>query len=529
MSDDGIQESGSQESNPSDSPILPDISSECADLDNENCPWGRKTVLTLDGGGIRGYSSLLILQKIMERIKTIETIETIELEEAHHSSAYYPWGKNGSSDDTFRPCHYFDYIAGTSTGGLSAIMLGRLRMTVPEALASYKKFGNEVFGKPRFWHGRSPLWYPREKYDEKRAERVIRAIIDEQLGHEHAAIDAKFSVDENQTRCIVFSYSQSDSGVFTTFAWRSYNYDTPPTGLDESRGGRDSPVHRLADPEPIYQVARATSAAPTFFLPIRLKGALQHDGAVQANNPSKFVLMEVWHKENYRVPALFLSIGTGIEKKLNVHGGSASRVKAARNVWKADGTKLGRVQSIKSLISMGHNLFKQALDAEEAVTPWREKCLDVHRRGKQGAPTGPIDEWWYRLNAENTGNAIAIDQWVPRKQRGDREAGADTLKAIEKFTNDFLERPDTKADIDRIASVLVRKRRERVKTEHWERFALRVRYRGYKPPTFNHGEDFNTRKDMRTYLQKENIPANGRTQEELNDIMDGIRVVDQSY
>jgi len=62
-------------------------------------------VLSLDGGGVRGLSSLLILREIMEDIEQ----------------------RTGSSQ-TPRPCEYFDLIGGTSTGGLIAIMLGLLGM-----------------------------------------------------------------------------------------------------------------------------------------------------------------------------------------------------------------------------------------------------------------------------------------------------------------------------------------------------------------------------------------------------------------
>lgn len=75
----------------------------------------------IDGGGVRGYSSLLILKYLMEEIKRIEQEE----DPLATSSAYYEWqgsaspeaGSSSSAAGVFLPCHYFDYMAGTSTGG----------------------------------------------------------------------------------------------------------------------------------------------------------------------------------------------------------------------------------------------------------------------------------------------------------------------------------------------------------------------------------------------------------------------------
>jgi patatin-like phospholipase/acyl hydrolase len=70
----------------------------------KDCP----RILSLDGGGVRGLSSLLILRELMEEI-----------------------ARRKRSTETPLPCEYFDLIGGTSTGGLIAIMLGRLRMVLP--------------------------------------------------------------------------------------------------------------------------------------------------------------------------------------------------------------------------------------------------------------------------------------------------------------------------------------------------------------------------------------------------------------
>ena len=81
-------------------------------------------VLCLDGGGIKGYTSLLILKRIFRTMKAEAQLAEIP-----------------------KPCDIFDLIVGTSTGGIIAVMLGRLHMTIDECIAKYEQVGGEVFGK----------------------------------------------------------------------------------------------------------------------------------------------------------------------------------------------------------------------------------------------------------------------------------------------------------------------------------------------------------------------------------------------
>ena len=79
-------------------------------------------ILSLDGGGVRGISSLLLLKKIMDRVREERDLQGhVEVE---------PSSKNPGNNKqlrSIRPCEYFDLICGTSTGGLIAILLGRLQ------------------------------------------------------------------------------------------------------------------------------------------------------------------------------------------------------------------------------------------------------------------------------------------------------------------------------------------------------------------------------------------------------------------
>lgn len=103
------------------------------------------TVTAPDGGGVRGYWSLLLLEKLIEEIAYIEQRldENIDVDEAvGHSFHPEKYPKNVSQNLSsherqqmkaakknstkkfevlqncrrYLPCHYFDYICGSSTG-----------------------------------------------------------------------------------------------------------------------------------------------------------------------------------------------------------------------------------------------------------------------------------------------------------------------------------------------------------------------------------------------------------------------------
>ncbi|KAK4944682.1 hypothetical protein LTR10_015852 [Elasticomyces elasticus] len=166
--------------------------------------WKEQNLLSFDGGGIRGYWSLLVLQHLMKCIAAHEAGFVHDISgqrDSHiHSFTPQPFRQNAcqvltpkemrqrdaalTEEDKitvlepvkrFLPCHYFDYIGGSSTGGLIAMMLGRLRMTVPDCLAEYKNLGGEVFGKPRTFTQLNIPFIKRSKYSSK----TLRAVFED--------------------------------------------------------------------------------------------------------------------------------------------------------------------------------------------------------------------------------------------------------------------------------------------------------------------------------------------------------------
>lgn len=115
-----------------------------------------KRILALDGGGVRGLVTLGILQRIEDTL-----------------APRFP----GEPTD-FRLCHYFDLIAGTSTGAIIASALA-LGMSVAEVKGVYDEMCPRIFRKQPH---KSLMGYVLPEgianaiYDEKEIEAVLREI-----------------------------------------------------------------------------------------------------------------------------------------------------------------------------------------------------------------------------------------------------------------------------------------------------------------------------------------------------------------
>ena len=84
---------------------------------------------------MRGYSVLIILQELMHRA-------FVEME-----------GRAPKRNEIPKPCDHFDLIAGTGTGGLIAIMLGRLRMDIETCKDVYVRMTRKVFETDKTFAG----------------------------------------------------------------------------------------------------------------------------------------------------------------------------------------------------------------------------------------------------------------------------------------------------------------------------------------------------------------------------------------
>jgi len=126
------------------------------------------------------------------------------------------WSGQAQEGESYSIFQVVKSEAVTNLVSLSAIMMGRLKMTVNEALEQYSSFGNAVFGHPRWMHERSKLYWPRSKYGSRRVKRAILEAIRSGLRREkdgnYEIMQEKFASNEHQCRTLVNPYPLSNPG-----------------------------------------------------------------------------------------------------------------------------------------------------------------------------------------------------------------------------------------------------------------------------------------------------------------------------
>lgn len=216
-------------------------------------------VLCIDGGGMRGIIPVVVLQNLEKLLR------------------------ERGVNKPLSQC--FDLIAGTSTGGLIALSL-----TIPgpvmkdgdvdlkALLDSYLKMGKEIFPQtqvPGLNIVQNILMLASAKYSPSGLEKLLESWF------------ADIELSKSVVPAMIIAYDLTTGRDYVMRSW------------DENCTVK------------AREAGRATSAAPTYFPPMRYKTHMLVDGGVIANNPAMFAYAEarkMW-PESKKITVLSISTG----------------------------------------------------------------------------------------------------------------------------------------------------------------------------------------------------------------------------
>ncbi|CAM9493080.1 unnamed protein product, partial [Discosporangium mesarthrocarpum] len=216
-------------------------------------------ILSLDGGGTRGVLTIAILQEVLR----------------------------GTGKDIHE---VFDIITGTSTGGILAMLFASEKRSLLYVGMLYDELITKIFQKDIL--GQAKLVLQQAQYSETEWENILESMLGDKK-----MIDTMS--DPNNPKVVICSTIINVDPI-QMMLWRNYGYQKnqrPNYMGDFRRKMRDA--------------IRATTAAPSYFSPLRDGDMLYCDGAFKANNPSLIAVGEA--KLLYPgVPIeCVLSVGTG--------------------------------------------------------------------------------------------------------------------------------------------------------------------------------------------------------------------------
>ena len=262
----------------------------------------RFQILSLDGGGIKGLFSAVVLAHLEEDLQT-------------------------------RIADHFDLITGTSTGGIIALALGA-GMSPKDVVSFYVDEHSSIFPNRPLGGLRK---YFRAKYETIPLEKALRKHFGEKL------------LGESTKRLVIPSYNLGEDSV--------YLFKTP----HHERLKRD---HKI----PMWKVALATGAAPTFFPSYHgVDNVWLVDGGVWANNPTMVGVVEAVSMLDVPLDSIsVLSLGTTDEVKRRsgklMHGGLWQWREAAVDV-------VLRGQSVGAFTQAQHLLGKDKVTRIDPQVP----------------------------------------------------------------------------------------------------------------------------------------------------------------
>jgi len=358
---------------------------------------GPRKLLACDGGGIRGIIS-------------IEVLARIELEL-----------RKSSGNLKLVLADYFDYVAGTSTGAIIATLIA-LGYSVDQTRDFYLRSGAEMFHKARLWERF------RTKFEDDKLSKMLRDVVGE---------DTTLGSEKLRTLLMmVMRNATTDS----------------PWPLSNNPKARYNDVAR-ADCNlklPLWQLVRASTAAPTYFPPevVRVgRDFIFVDGAVTMFNNPAFQLFLMATSEPYR-----LLWPTGDDKMLLISVGTGASANANSNLSPEEMNLLYNAGTIPSA------LMAAALHEQDFLCRIFGKCLagdsldrEIGSVIGQGIPDVPKLFTYARYNAELS-----------------RE-GLDAL-GLEHINAGHVQQIDSVEHIGEMQEVGQALAQQKVKTEHFSAF-----------------------------------------------------------
>ncbi len=250
-------------------------------------------LLSIDGGGVRGVVALEVLARV-EQLLRDETGES--------ALVLGDW---------------FDYVGGTSTGAIIAAGVA-MGLPVSRIQQLYRDNMASIFTRARVFD------LLRARYDETALEDLLRR-----------EFGADRTLGSPDLRCLLLL------GLRNTSTGSPWPVSSNPAGRYNQGPGSNLDL-------PLWQLVRASAAAPTFFVPEEIDlGARTHvfsDGAVTTlNNPAlQLVLMATLPAYSLGWPTgrdelLLVSVGTGTSEQVrdDLRAGDLNLLSYARSVPEA--------------------------------------------------------------------------------------------------------------------------------------------------------------------------------------------------